>query len=358
MHPILLGLTLSVIVGILPIDSKSACPDTERLQSLERQLMQTVEIARKIEDNEHRANALVGIAGVFAQAGQSWCAFELVDEALKSAEKIEPDRYRLWALWEVAKGCANIGQRWHTIAAAEQALKTAERIQEGYQDHTIMLFDMAVVFAEVGQWARAVEVAERALQNAKLPEDKWNLSKILQQTLAVFLKAGESEKALALIGKIEKIEGEEDRADILSEALAHVAGVCTPEQAVAVAEKALNIAESIGDHKRRAYVLKEIAVVFARAGEVEKATKIAENIEELLKIKESANKATKSSDDTAHERLCISTWAGIAIALVEADMIAEAIKTAETILEKYKNDHGALEKSHKRLQKREMRRRF
>jgi hypothetical protein len=211
-----------------------------------RLLVETLDVARSIEDVGSRAYALGAVAASLAKAG-------LIEQALDVARSIEYKDKRAYALSDVAASLAQAG-------LIEQALDVARSIEDA-DWCTYTLGAVAASLAQAG-------LIEQALDVARSIEDADRRAYALSDVAASLAQAGLIEQALDVA---KSIEDTDRRADALGVVVASLAQA-------GLIEQALDVAKSIEDADRYAYALWAVAASLARAGLIEQALDVAKSI--------------------------------------------------------------------------------
>ena len=149
------------------------------------------EVAERIEDSRERARALVRVAEVLAQVGETVRARRVADNAASTAERIEEPHERAWFLAVVAEALARVGH-------ADEAVAAAERIEDS-RERAWALAVVAEVLAQVGETDRARQVADNAASTAERIEKPRERVRALTGVAEALAQAGAIDGALKIV---------------------------------------------------------------------------------------------------------------------------------------------------------------
>ena len=223
-------------------------------------LSEALSVARSIEDDESRAEALGVFAVAQAEAGD-------ISAALSIARSIESHEHPAWVLTHIAEAQAKAGD----ISAA---LSTARTIQD-HGARAIALSAAAEAQVNAGDRHGAARSISEALGQVRPIEDGWLRALALSGVAEAQAKAGDHHGAARSISEAlsaaGRIEDDDPRPPVLpwvAEAQAKAGDI--PE--------ALSIARSIADSRTRSEALRRVAVAQAKAGDIPGALSIARSI--------------------------------------------------------------------------------
>jgi tetratricopeptide (TPR) repeat protein len=252
------------------------------------QFEQALQLVREVQDTRSKTDALIEIGGAYARAGQKLndsmgkilheIASDVVfpeapqdapallaqaSDLLKTAQEAQQtsysdslDLYRQ-ALTTLQKATAelekNVIPQTQSKSGAEEnpllcSLFVAERIEDAYSKDSA-LGPIAVHFAEVGQYDRAIAIA------GKLRES-YQKDGALAGIAAQFAKAGQPVEALRLV---ESISSPYQKTDVLADAACAYARLGQEQKSSEIVLQALGMAATIRELNDRGIVLWEMA---------------------------------------------------------------------------------------------------
>ena len=115
-------------------------------------------MARAIESDGQRAEALSAVATILIEAGERAAARPLLDEAIAAARAIESDGQRAQALSAVAAALAQAGHRDEAIAAARAIEDDGQRAEA--------LSAVAAALAQAGEIERNLALVQESWLHA------------------------------------------------------------------------------------------------------------------------------------------------------------------------------------------------
>ena len=236
-----------------------------------------------------------------------------IDSALKIAEKIDNDYWRSWALRDIAEEVAKTGD-------LDKALEIAEKIDDK-KNRSWALRDIAKEVAKTGDLDKALEILDKAVESAEKIDNDYRRSWTLAYIAKEVAKIGDLDKALEIFDKAleiaEKIDGSLSRSDALKEIAEGIAEVFVIRtlrskaeelEEIGDLEKAIEIYEKIGDHKKveelkREKLIKELSEKFDNLEEltIEQLQEIKNKVELAEKVKELIDKYPHLSKDIKGE---------------------------------------------------------
>jgi len=164
------------------------------------------EVAERIEDSRERARALVRVAEVLAQVGETVRARRVADNAASTAERIEKPWLRARVLAEVAEALAQVGETDRARQVADNAASTAERIEEP-QDRARALAGVAEALAQAG-------AIDGALKIVSVMNDPISRSRALSPVTKELVRKGSSDDAVeAMRAELGWVRGVAERRD-------------------------------------------------------------------------------------------------------------------------------------------------
>lgn len=217
------------------------------------QFSKALVMAKSINNVFYKSDVLSTIASKYAEAGQQQMASSLLSEAHETAEGIAHVISKIEVYVKIAEAYAVLSQQKEAVLILYEALDMA-RISKSSK--TEKLSEVAGMFAKIGQFTVAIEVAEQA-------EDAYQKAMILAEVSEKYAETGQSEMAVNVLHQAlesaEEIEYAFFNANALSIIAVNYAGV---GQFV----EAIKVVETINDTGGRARALVNIAGKFADVG--------------------------------------------------------------------------------------------
>jgi tetratricopeptide (TPR) repeat protein len=233
-----------------------------------------LQVANRLDDRS-KARALGAIASSLAKTGQ-------FNQAMQLVETIKNDPLKAVALVRLAENLTEANQ-------LEQVLQEVKKIQDGSMEEEFTISSIAISFAKVGQFDRALQLAS----SSKSDQVKDNALRSITRSLA---QAGQYDRAkkvastmkegpdkamafvyiaasLAEVGKIadalQVVSSIEDRTPVTDTWFSETLMVLTEERKY---NPALQMANTIRDENEKAWTLTELANELIKAGQTELAS--------------------------------------------------------------------------------------
>lgn len=241
---------------------------------------QALQTAKTLSDATARVGVLADIANNYARVGQKEKATQVLLQSAESVKAIEDVASRVNALATIAAQFAKLGQKEKTAEMLSQSLQMAKNLRDA-EAKIFALSQVADKYGEVGQKEKSLEILTLALQTAKTAKGSrsdynWNLA--LSSLASAYSAAGQHDQAfevarLMVNGYIAKPIAFVQLAVKLLEA----GQKNKANEALAAAYQA---ATTDVDSPARANGLSMVGVGYAKAGQYERALKIASQIEQ------------------------------------------------------------------------------
>ncbi|MEG3934410.1 tetratricopeptide repeat protein [Microcoleus sp. T3_B1] len=187
-------------------------------------------------------------------------------------------------LHQLAGIYANQGEVAKAIAFSEQSLELKEKIGD-VQGKAATLDCLAGIYANQGEVAKAIAFYEQSLELEEKIGDIRGKAATLHNLAIIYANQGEVAKAIAfyeesleLTGKIGDVQGKAATLHNLAIIYATQGEVA---KAIALYEASLELEEKIGDVQGKAATLHCLAIIYANLGEVEQAIAFSEQSLEL-----------------------------------------------------------------------------
>jgi tetratricopeptide (TPR) repeat protein len=236
-----------------------------------------LEIAKTMPDSALKARVLGEIAAGYTEAGQEEKASEVLSEAFEVTQTVELPADKAMVLEAIARQYWQVGEPEQAAELLSQALQVAESIWGISIVKDTVVERIALVYSEMGDRDRALQVAETIL-------GKMAQSRALAQIAIHYAKAGDTEQAIRVA---ETIEAYPSRAIALIEIAAQ-----TGEDAPAVAA-----AQSIESPERQSIVLAKIAALRIEEQQYEEVLAILTQAQQAaVAIEELPNRAGRLAE--------------------------------------------------------------
>jgi hypothetical protein len=242
-------------------------------------------LARSI-GHHHQAQALAGVAGAVAAAGDCVQALALADQAEDLAQSIQSSYYQAEVLAGVAGAVAAAGDRGRALVLADQAEAWAQSNSDRVGGADVIgrvqaLVAVAGAVAAAGDLARAQNIAQSIFH----PD--WQARALAGVAWAV-AAAGDHDQALALADQAETLAQSINTPEWRAQALAGVAGAVAAAgdhaQALALADQAETAARSTTIWlPHQAQALAAVARAVAAAGDHDRAEALADQAEIIVR---------------------------------------------------------------------------
>jgi tetratricopeptide (TPR) repeat protein len=261
-----------------------------------------------IDDPRWRSDALIGVAGVLAQAGQTEQAGQAAEQALAAAGLDDP--------WARGQQLADVVTVLAQAGRTEQALDVAAGIDDR-EPLAKALARIAIVLAQAGHTEQAKQMAEQAFDVVAGIDDPWFGRPALPSIAMALAQVGQTKRALDVVAGIDHPAS---RAWMLADVAGALGQAGRTEQARQVAEQALEVAAGVDDPELRAEALADAAGALAQAGRTEQAGQVAEQ----------ALDVAAGVDDPGPRA---SALAGVATLLAQGGRTEQAGQAAEQALD-------------------------
>lgn len=282
---------------------------------------------------------------VYMDRGEYDQAFKLFEEDLKIAEEIGHKRGISISYNNMADIYYYRGEYEKALDLYAKDLKIVEEIGDksgigvanGY---------MGVVYRELGDWSRAQATTLKFLEMASLGGDKFQLGTAHYLLAEVYLAMGEPDKAEGLLQQALDIAKKTGNKEVMMKTYLSLAEFqmkkgAKIESVWDVAEKAWELAETLGSKSGLANCHLMLGRVFAKAGAIQKAD---DNFLKAFKLYEDMGRR-KSLADTLFERARMLKNLGKDTALFPdpEQMMASCLIRAREIYQALKLDHKVKE---------------
>jgi len=278
-------------------------------------LSQTLQLAKK---TPFKLDAFSIIAGSYAKVGQYDKAFEVTTK-IKKDRYLTAEKYKSEALCSIADNYAEAGQKEKASKILSQALQLAKRLKH-YDLPCFVLRDISRVYAKIGQYDKAIEVADTIWGSTSPGFDSLYRIKALCDIAVSYAEAGQKEKASKILSQALQVAKaiEEDSSN--DNALCDIA---VSYAKVGQYDKALEVAKTIFYYHWKSKALCEIASCYADAGESDKA----------LEILETAERFSRSYNPPP--LTCYPSYYYVAVCYAKVGEYDKALETTERIEDRY-----------------------
>jgi hypothetical protein len=250
----------------------------------------SIQTADGINEEYYKNNALEEIALLLANLGE-------MEKSLRTAEIINTDLRKTFVLTEIAVALANQGKLEVSSKVLEKSIRTAEGINGDY-DKSAAFKKIAVVLANQGEIEKSIQTAELInyvlIKSATFAEiaivlelqSKFDESKKVLEKLIQTADFEEISSVLACLGKLKECStfleksiqpGEEKNYIEKSLVLKEIAVLLARQGEL---EKSIQTVDEINDDFKKNSALKTIAALLANQAEIKKSIQMAEAIKD------------------------------------------------------------------------------
>lgn len=244
----------------------------KEIEQARRLLARTRSMIKFSDDRVHQAQALGEIA--LALAGDQEQALQIGSQSLRVAKSIDYEWYRIEALSNIALVMAQAGLTELADQAIGEALEDVEKVNKEFRSS--VLSHIARTQALTGARDQARQTIDRALHMAEMMRSHFERVRALNDIAECLKELGEVEQARQILYKALSVAGHirsrDHRAWALSEVSIALIDVGEAEQAHQTLAEALPLATG---HDRP---LSYVALGFAQVGEVDRGLTIASEV--------------------------------------------------------------------------------
>lgn len=250
--------------------------DRDRAVALANRALELVEA---ISNEREKASALHGLVQVLAQAGDK----DGLNRALAVVEAIQHGYPKAFALSGVAQAMVQIGEKDRAADLANRALTVTEEVR---QIDESLLKEVAQALDQIGEKDRATDVTNRALEMEDMDRSaQIEILEALRKTLLegavselrgvvqALAQAGDKDRLNRALAVAEKIEGDDAKMYVMSEATR----ILAQSGDVAGLNHLLMAAEVIKNGSDKANMFSEIAQALAHMGHQKRALLVLRN---------------------------------------------------------------------------------
>ncbi len=268
--------------------------ESEKIDKAVETLNQALKIAEKIEFEEDKARSLAEIATVYAKANEKEKALDIINKAFDIVYKTEDEGIKVLTLSEISFAYFESDMKDKALEILSNAYEIAKdemaKIKDG---NPWLLICIANAYIEVEQEDKALDILNQALKIAEKIESYTAYygaakAQALTQIAVSYTKAGQDNKALEVIEKIDSDYTECDKAVALYSISNTYIKAKQIDKALNILEKALGIVEKEG----RCFIggdmslLEKIAISYSKADKKDKALEIlSKDLKEEEKVK-------------------------------------------------------------------------
>ncbi len=259
----------------------------------EASALQTIE---KIDFPNAKVNALLSIASLNLQKGETLKAFAFLERAFDATNKIEFNEEKIRAFLDIARMFAQAKRNDKTIETLDKARASAETIEGIHRDS--FFTEIALEFLRAG----TIDLADRTLD---LVTDKTQMASCLTGFSQEFFAKGEREEALEALEEAYAIlKSQRDAETRDSRARFRLFGTIAVQFAnFEKVERAIEIAQNIIDENEQTSALAQIAQICALQGKDEFARQAVQVIADdaqkmfaLIGMSDAKNRAGKREE--------------------------------------------------------------
>lgn len=219
-----------------------------------------------------KKSILTQLANYYTRLGQPNQARPLLDQARQALDLLHGDGFGLIAA-PVAEGYIAIDDTPKAIAILNQVLQLTQAMKTNDQTYLGDIFkSISTAYANAGAMEQALQVAQRiTVANSK--------SITLAHIASRYAQAGKAQQANTLLAqalKLAQTAPEGNRASLLSQ-------IAIKNAQVGQFDRALKVAQTIASAEVKARTLAEIAALYDRANQFEKAVAILPSISAIAK---------------------------------------------------------------------------
>ena len=299
------GLRFGVLVEI--VGALARASETGKARQV---VVRAMNLADEFEDSSERAKALLKIANVLADAGETEWALQVAEKVPKvanQADEFEDSSGRAKALLKIANVLADVGEIERVRRIACKAAMVAERFKSPLSRAEVLV-RVANVVADIGETEWAWRVVDNAVKASAWIDDSSLRAQNLVDVVDALIRMERIDEGLELSGRIDDYWWR-------SKALVEVVGALARMDRVGMA---FCVAEQFKDPMRRTEALAEIAIVLTRVGRIVKARRVVENLVS----------AAKRIEDP---ELRAQVLYGVVMKMVRVDWIDGSLYVAEQI---------------------------
>ena len=299
------GLRFGVLVEI--VGALARASETGKARQV---VVRAMNLADEFEDSSGRAKALLKIANVLADAGETEWALQVAEKVPKvanQADEFEDSSGRAKALLKIANVLADVGEIERVRRIACKAAMVAERFKSPLSRAEVLV-RVANVVADIGETEWAWRVVDNAVKASAWIDDSSLRAQNLVDVVDALIRMERIDEGLELSGRIDDYWWR-------SKALVEVVGALARMDRVGMA---FCVAEQFKDPMRRTEALAEIAIVLTRVGRIVKARRVVENLVS----------AAKRIEDP---ELRAQVLYGVVMKMVRVDWIDGSLYVAEQI---------------------------
>ncbi|HEY9728306.1 MAG TPA: hypothetical protein V6D50_17785, partial [Chroococcales cyanobacterium] len=214
-----------------------------------------------------KRSILIQLANYYTRLSQPNQARLLLDQARQALDLLQGDGFGLIAA-PVAEGYIAIGDNQKAIAILDRALQRTEAMKTDNETYLGDIFQsISTAYANAGAMEQALQVAERI----KVANSK---STALTHIASRYAQAGKPQQANTIFAqalKLAQTAPEGNRASLISQ-------IAIKNAQVGQLDKGLQVAQTIAATNAKARTLAEIAALYDRANQFEKAVAILPQI--------------------------------------------------------------------------------
>lgn len=265
------GLRFGVLVEV--VGALARASETDKARQV---VVRAMNLADEFEDSSGRAKALLKIANVLADAGETEWALQVAEKVPKVASQVdefEDASGRAKALLIIANVLADVGEVERVRRVACKAAMVAERFKSPLRRAEVLV-RVANVVADIGETGWAWRVVDNALKASVLIDDSWLRAQNLADVVDALIRMERIDESLELSGRI-------DDCCWRSGALVKVVGALARIDRVGAA---FCVAEQFKDLSWCAEALAEIAIALTRVGKIVRARRVVENSVSAAKL--------------------------------------------------------------------------
>ncbi|HEY9613155.1 hypothetical protein [Allocoleopsis sp.] len=219
-----------------------------------------------------KRSILVQLANYYTRLGQPNQARPVLDQARQALDSLQGDGFGLIAA-PVAEGYIAIGDTSKAIAILNQALQLTQAMKTNDQTYLGEIFkSISTAYANAGAMEQALQVAQKIqVANSK--------STTLTHIASRYARAGKPQQANTIFAqalKLAQTAPEGNRASLLSQ-------LAIKNAQVGQFDKGLQVAQTLASGEVKVRTLAEIAALYDRANQFEKAVAILPQISVIAK---------------------------------------------------------------------------
>ncbi len=249
----------------------------EQPQQAQTVLAQAVQASQSIRGAEIQAKALTDVAKVYISIRQPQAAASALAQALQFAQAATyPNDYRkAWSLAPIAQLYAQIGE-------PDRALQVAQQIENAPYYQSAAMVAVADQYLQAGQFDRAIAIVSDVSEGDQR-------ATILGAIAAGYAKAGQLDRAADFFGQALDTGGR--TRTTLSERQQTVVPIIVKYAAAGQIDTALRVLGDFDDATAKVTGYSEIALLYAKAGQTERAqATLAQALQNLSAIEDPSNR--------------------------------------------------------------------